>query len=268
MQIKPIVSTALLLACLAPSAHAAGLPDTGQRFCDNGGIMDPCSSYNSGDAAVGPRQDGRFGRDPVAFGTSLDFTRSGFDYTRVCNSGELAGSGSCPADPVLGVGANEWGCTQDNITGLMWEVKVNDTTHLRHRSWEYAWYDSNPATNGGDAGSLGTDTCGGTLSGYSNQCNTENYIDAVNTATLCGYSDWRLPQKRELRSILHFGYPSGSTDAPAIAFTHFPNTWASYWSAAPYGAGGAFTVIFIDGTDWVQGKSGAYRARLVRGGPF
>lgn len=272
MQIKPIVSTALLLACLAPSAHAAGLPDTGQNLCGYLNLMDPCTSDNSGDAADTPRQDGRFGRDPHALGKNEVYSDAwyvtGFDYTRVCNSGELAGSGSCPADPALGYGPDEWACTLDNITGLMWEVKVNNTNHLRHRSWEYTWYDSNPATNGGGAGfadtgaGVGSDKCLDAA-----RCDTEKYAADVNASALCGHSDWRLPQRRELRSILHLGWVDGSDTA--IDITHFPDTWYSYWSASPYAPGsGAWKVSFLDGRDWVDSKVSGIPARLVRGGQF
>ena len=249
----------LLFATLSPVALAAGLPDTGQALCDDGtNALVACSNTNSGDASTMPRQDGRFGRDPAAGGT-------GFDYTKVCNSGEPAGSGSCPADPALGTGANDWACTQDNITGLMWEVKVDDGT-LRDRDWMHTWYDSNTSTNGGNAGSLGTDTCGGTLSGYSNQCNTEHYVTAVNAVTLCGSGDWRLPSKRELQTLTHLGNASLTIDT-----AWFPNAQPSnFWSASSYVPFPIFAwnVSFGNGSDFPNIKENSSYVRLVRGGQF
>jgi hypothetical protein len=258
MPMQYFLSSVLLAVVASAPVYAAGLPDTGQSLCDDGSSnMVPCSNANTGDSALMPRQDGRFGRDPAAGG-------SGFDYTKVCNSGEPAGTGSCPADPALGPGANEWACTQDNITGLMWEVKTNDGG-LRDRDWTYTWYDSNPATNGGDAGladtgaGVGSDNCLDSA-----RCDTEQYAADLNAAALCGHGDWRRPTKRELESLAHLGALN-----PAIDTTYFPNTLSHYyWSASTYvqNPSRAWFVSFGDGGVNADGKGGSYDVRLVRGG--
>lgn len=265
MRIDRGVLCALLAFVITPASYAASLPDTGVILCDDGANnMVTCDTTSTGDAATMARQDGRFGRDPAAGGT-------GFDYTKVCNSGELAGSGSCPSDPALGSGTNQWGCTQDNITGLMWEVKVNDNTHLRHKGWTYTWYNSNAATNGGDAGeadagaSAGSDNCFD-----STRCDTEKYIADVNTTALCSYGDWRLPSKRMLRSIIHFASYDSSVD-----ISYFPNTitWM-YWTASTMASTptSAWQVNFTVGQDLSANKSYvyglAYPVQLVRGETF
>ena len=143
------------------SAHATGLPDTGQNLCYQGpGLpLAACTELNTGDTADYPGQDGRYGRDPAAALGQLPKTGAGEfgrDYTKVCNSGELAGAGDCPDDPIPGNGNNEWACTQDNVTGLMWEVKTDDEG-LRDRDWKYSWYNTDTSTNGGHAGSPDND---------------------------------------------------------------------------------------------------------------
>lgn len=199
-------------------------------------------------------QDAESGRDDTANDDSDG--HAGFSFTKVCNSGELAGEGSCPADPSQGSGADNWACNQDNVTGLMWEVKTNDGG-LRDTGKGYNWYNSDDATNGGDAGFDSADNC-------LVFCDTEDYVGAVNSATLCGYSDWRMPSQGELLSIVDY-----STRGPAIDSSWFPNTRAvSYWSSIPDAGNAviALAVDFSDGGISHPDKTTGFSVRLVRGG--
>ena len=79
-----------------------------------------------------------------------------------------------------------------------------------------------------------------------------------------GFTDWRVPNQKELNSIVE-----RQCNAPAINATTFPNTISSwYWSATPVAgfATGAWSVRFNDGSDLAYGKSTNYYVRLVRGG--
>lgn len=212
---------------------AANLNDTGQTGCYDGtGAVQACASGG---------QDGRYGRDAAATAGALPKTGAGaaaFDFTKIANNGtELA------AGATLGSGPTDWACTRDNVTGLVWEVKTDSITDLRYRYHGYTWY-STAANNGGVAGNLGWDSCNGTLAAYANQCNSANYILAVNAATLCGHGDWRLPTIKELQGIKNFG-----AGDPAIDTDYFPNTVSEYyWSADSYALGA---------TDaWIENFSG------------
>jgi hypothetical protein len=150
---------------------------------------------------------------------------------------------------------------QDNVTGLIWEVKENkdgtkDYSNPNDADNTYTWYDSNSATNGGYAGTAGNGT------------DTEDFIAALNAANFGGYSDWRLPSREELRSIVDYSiaYSSGE---PTINKGYFPNTQRSYyWSSttdARY-ADGAWDVSFDNGGDGYYNKSSSRYVRAVRSG--
>lgn len=249
---------------LAP-VQAAGLNDTGQTQCVNadGTALVTCSAANTGDAAPYPRQDARFGRDAAAAAGMLTKTgggAAGFDFTKICNSGQTAGTGDCPSNPTLGSGANDWACTRDNVSGLVWEVKTdNATPDLRDKDWTYTWY------NGSVGVQDGTDNCFDTA-----RCDTQKFVADVNTAQLCGHSDWRLPASRELLSIVHLG-----AQFPAIDATYFPNTFLTwdwdrswYWSSDLYmiNTALAWSVRFAEGSTSPFGHDAGRAVRLVRGG--
>jgi len=244
------------------TAHAAGLPDTGQNLCQAGPDdwpLVPCTEANTGDAADYPGQDGRYGRDAAAALGQLSKIGSGYfgwDYTKVCNSGEPEGSGACPGDPLLGNGDDEWACTQDNVTGLMWEVKTDDGG-LRDKDWEYSWYSTDSPTNGGHAGS--PDMANGCSSVA--RCDTQKYQSDINTITpLCGYTDWRIPSRRELLTI---------TSVTRISVhDHFPHTqYSQYWTATSDATQTyrAWIVDFYLHNTWLGNKTASTYLRLVRG---
>ncbi len=216
------------LWCLAPQiSNSAEQNDTGQTLCyDAANAAVACSNAVSGDAGINPRQDGRYGRDAAAVSsvlTKIGAGAAGFDYTKIANNGT-----TLAATATLGTTATSWACTKDNLTGLVWEVKTA-STGLRRNTHEYIWY-STAAVNGGQPGVVGTNTCASTLSGFSNQCNTQNYVAAVNAIALCGASDWRLPTQRELLSIVNSGA------SPAVDSSYFPNTLGTstdiYWTSS------------------------------------
>lgn len=185
------------------------LNDTGWQKCSTNtgnGLACPLTDY--------PRQDADYGRDKAASSGQLlkiGAGSAGFDYTKIANDGT-----ALAPTVALGSGAKAWACTQDNLTGLLWEVKTTDGG-LRDADNTHSWYNPNAATNGGFVGIQDNGNCTGGIA-----CDTLSYVQAVNASKLCGKSDWRLPRVEELISL------SDYTRAPAINPVYFPNT-PPYW---------------------------------------
>lgn len=262
---------AALAFVLASATIAAAIPDTGQDTCYNDTAADTVPASNAAsvarDAGTHPGQDCRYGRDAAAAGSALPKIgggAKGFDYTKIANNGAVLASTT-----VQGSGAGDWACTRDNITGLTWEVKSATATNVRYFGHTYTWYDSNPATNGGIAGTTGANTCSGTLPG--GLCNTQAYNVAVNAAALCTYTDWRMPTIRELYTLADVDNPTGGVDP-----SYFPDMGkpSDFWSATSYGEEGfdlAWMVSFQTRVNQTTSRKNATTrnyVRLVRGAPF
>jgi hypothetical protein len=135
---------------------------------------------------------------------------------------------------------NNDGTVSDSKTRLMWAQCSQGQT----------W-----ASNGG-AGS-----CSGTVS-------THTWQAALTTAeavTLAGHSDWRLPNIKELSSLVAINCAD-----PAINATIFPSTPLSsyFWSGSPSAddSSRAWSVYFDYGYGGYYNKSASYGVRVVRDG--
>ena len=227
---------AMLAVSVTPSHAALNAPlnDTGQTLCyDASDAVADCATVAAEDGPL-PRQDARFGRDPAFADGQFAKTgagAAGFDFTRICMSGEAAGTGTCPADPPqpadpANPGNNEWACTRDNHTNLIWSIET-----IRGATWTAA---------------------------------TTTLPDNYDIAKRCGFdSEWRAPTRRELLSIVHHGAIN-----PAVDANFFPNTESWYWSSDAYAPGpaDAWSVDFYDGYPAAVDKSNPDQVRLVRSG--
>lgn len=84
----------------------------------------------------------------------------------------------------------------------------------------------------------------------------------ANNALFAGKSDWRLPNIKELASLVE-----GQCTGPAINLSVFPATLAQpVWSASPVSstATAAWLVHFADGNDGRSAKNTLSQVRLVR----
>jgi len=254
----PALTTLAVAVALWPPRAVAQLNDSGQTGCfDNSGSTGSVAPTTPVPASTGfEAQDCTRGRDAAAALGRLAKRGAGvagFDFGKVGGNGA-----SLAADAALGSGSTAWACTQDFVTGLVWEVKTG--SGLRAQAHTYTWYDINTTRNGGNAGSAAGSGCSGSLS----QCNTADYVTAVNASALCGFNDWRLPTLSELQSLVHYG----AAAAPSIDVSYFPNTASDfYWTAASYAADAshAWAVSFANGETASRLKSSGGYLRLVRG---
>ena len=148
-----------------------------------------------------------------------------------------------------------WECVLDTQTALVWEVKT--TSGIRGGQNTYSWYNTDTKSNGGMSGYKNGGLCANSL------CDTKSYIQAVNQLKLCGFSEWRLPDREELRSIVDYRLPS---PGPVIDRHFFPNTYSQfYWSATADAndTDSAWGIGFTFGYDYSYFKSDAGYVRLV-----
>lgn len=110
---------------------------------------------------------------------------------------------------------------------------------------------------------LGQTWSGATCSGLAQAYDWQSALQAAHGYAFAGYSDWRLPNKNELASIVE-----DACFNPAINIVIFPNDPASFvWSSSPSVAySGAWGVNFSDGYVDGFGSEPSGPVRLVRGG--
>ena len=136
------------------------------------------------------------------------------------------------------------GTVTDNVSGLMWE-KLSDDGSIHDKDTTYTW---------------------------ANAFNVK--IAGLNAASFAGYNDWRLPNVKELQSIINFGVVNPST------YSQFSNscmggctptacscfTVASYWTSTTAQNASAWVVFFSEGRTIFTLKTGTFYVRAVRGG--
>ncbi len=181
------------------------LPDTGQTAC-----------YNITGKIIACPQPGH-----SLYGQDASYTISPPSFTK------LDASGNPLPDKT-----DSWTMIRDNVTGLIWENKTNDSG-INDKDKRFNWADA-----------------------------TDVFVARLNTDQFGGYSDWRIPTKKELINLIDYGRYS-----PAL-----PNVFSyvaldNYWSATnnvcrPYHA---WHVGFRYGIDNSSKKSMYLHVLAVRG---
>lgn len=154
--------------------------ENGEGVADSaeiGGVRVVCHATLINDTGGREGADGQAGRDAVSWSGVSTLTKKGagdkgFDFTRLCvgEAGDPSLVRACTAgETTVGIGAGQWACTRDNVTGLVWPMSGA------------AW--------GLGAPFLAAGTLPSSLAG------------------LCGVAagDWRLPTAAEFMSIVDIG---------------------------------------------------------------
>ena len=171
------------------------------------------------------------------YGQAANYDINLMSYTKLDSSGHT-----------LPDTAASWSMVKDNVTGLIWENKTEDGT-IHNKNNTFTWYDTTdpyPGTHG---------------------MNTKYFIDSLNSARFGGYGDWRMPDVKELGSLISYDIPGQNVD-----INYFPDTQMSqssyYWSSTTYAGhtGYAWDVDFGYGHDGYHGKYNSKYVRAVRGG--
>lgn len=84
---------------------------------------------------------------------------------------------------------------------------------------------------------------------------------------LGGFTDWRVPSRIELISIVDYTIAKPGPVVAAVAFPNTPNT--VFWTASPvalYGSSRAWYVEFDNGFAFTEATSAEYNVRCVRAG--
>ena len=123
----------------------------------------------------------------------------------------------------------KWIMTRDNVSGLIWEIKTS-----ANRDDRYTWYDAE-----------------------------DIFIAGLNSSNFGGFDDWRLPNVKELSSLVNSGAYSPSIDTAWFPFTGYPYY---YWGTSAYGeySESAWIVGFLSGDIGGNDKSLSYYVRAVR----
>ena len=163
------------------------------------------------------------------------------DFTKLSNEGE-----------VLDFEDSNWSCVWDQKTSLVWEVK-SETEGLQYSMNTYTWFDGNT----GRENNMYSNNCY-----WGESCNTQSFVDDINEAQLCTYTNWRLPTREELKTIINYY----ADDDILIDLDFFPNTqMGTYWTSmtAKDNSSLAYEIPFFYGGPIARDKSLDTHIRLV-----
>lgn len=235
----------------------------GTSYCGDG-TVDPNEDCDGTNLNGGTCVTAGFGSGTLACGPGCRYDTSGCVAAAFPASGQTtcynatgtvvscAGTGQDgekQAGANLAYQDNGDGTVTDLDTGLIWE-KQSDDGSIHDRDNLFTW------------------------------ANAPGHITALNSGSFAGHNDWRMPNARELLSLVDYGVANPAILSSAFHTNCFGGCTVSncsctaffaYWTSTTVTnlPNSAFAVNFTDGTVGVFTKGGAFTAavRGVRGGP-
>ena len=128
------------------------------------------------------------------------------------------------------------GTVTDNLTGLMWTQNAS------------------------------VPTVGACTGGVRTWQEALDYVACLNTNNYLGYTDWRLPNRKELRSPINYGQANTATWLNTQGFSNVQAD--GYWSSSTYASNptDAWRVVMWGGTVYGYSKTNTYYVWPVRAG--
>ena len=91
--------------------------------------------------------------------------------------------------------SSNWSCVLDQKTSLVWEVK-GEIEGLQYTMNTYTWFDGDT----GRKNNMYSKNCY-----WGEGCNTQSFVDEINEAQLCTYTQTgALPSRDELKTIINY----------------------------------------------------------------
>lgn len=197
--------------------------------------------------------------------------------------------GNPPCGKPLSFHDNRDGTISDLNTGLMWEKKDNSSnnpssTDIHNAANQYPWKgtcSNSPSTEcGTDDDCSGGGTCQAT-DGQGSGLTIFGFVAELNDERFAGHRDWRVPNIRELASIVDYGAIAREPQVTAafnrsgcaLMCTDITSQNCSCtglfrsWSSTRFSLDSTFAwhIFFLNGGDAAAPKTDLFQVRAVRG---
>lgn len=198
--------------------------------------------------------------------STTKLANSGYAYDVSMQSGYILTDPKAMTNYVLPVRSGQAGSVQLPKTGASYSYFNNDDGFLKQGS---AWPAPRFAAGAAAEADCITDNMTGLMWVRNPDSLARNWTDALDYANglaLCGYTDWRLPNRNELRSLIHYGQADTSSWLNTEGFSNISPKY--YWTSTT-DANNTYYVwkIAMDDADVAQNNRSDYNLVLpVRSG--